>query len=317
MSSDPAGSAALTVPLKHPMIAAPIYGGKIDVPLFHSLAAASNECQQHGWTTPYVMFRTLDSVITRARNACVAHFLQQTDCTDLLFVDGDISWDSGCFARLLSHDVDLVAGVYRSRGEPEIPIARPLDNEAVIDPVTGLMELAGVGTGLFRISRRCAEMMVAAYGYRWYEDPATAPGLKIPCLFDFVYEPHDYGKVLAEARAAFFKWVRGREFVDGLPIGDGLDELLLSIIRGETADGRGIDSTPGGTYFSEDYTFCRRWRALGGKVFADPQLTVHHTGEKLYSFRLISYLNREYRKQQAQTANGSSLVDLVKGLVAA
>lgn len=241
-------AAATTVaipPQRYPMIGIPLYSGKIDVPLFHCLARASQECIDRGWVPPYVMFRTLDSVITRARNVTVAHFLTRTECTDLVFVDGDISWGPGAMTRLLEHPVDLVAGVYPARGEPERYIVSPLRDELVVDQATGLMEVAGVGTGFMRMTRACAEKMTGAHKDRWYLDDATAPGLKIHSLFDF--------------------------------------ELVREDPEAEQ-----------GTYFSEDYTFCRRWRALGEKVWIDPQLTLHHTGEKTFSGRFISFLNREY-----------------------
>ena len=33
-----------------------------------------------------------------------------------------------------------------------------------------------------------------------------------------------------------------------------------------------------GTYLSEDYTFCKRWRGLGGKIYADTSIELTHTG---------------------------------------
>lgn len=233
---------------RHVMIGLPLYSGKIDIPLFHGLASTSQECLERGWKPPYVMFRSTDSVITRARNVLVAHFLQQTDCTDLVMIDGDISWEPGSLTRLCSHPVDLVGGAYRARGEPvgepEKYILRPLDHELVVNPEHGLMEVEGVGAGFLRITRAGAEKLTEGRKEFWYCDDATAPGLKIYCLFDFEWEAH--------------------------PNGDG------------------------GIYYSEDYTFCRRWRALGEKVWIDPQLTLHHTGEKMYSGKLISFLNRRY-----------------------
>ena len=38
-----------------------------------------------------------------------------------------------------------------------------------------------------------------------------------------------------------------------------------------------------GTYLSEDYTFCERWRGLGGKIYADTSIQLSHTG--YYSFQ--------------------------------
>jgi hypothetical protein len=37
------------------------------------------------------------------------------------------------------------------------------------------------------------------------------------------------------------------------------------------------------TYLSEDYTFCERWRGLGGKIYADTSIELTHTG--YYSFK--------------------------------
>lgn len=36
-------------------------------------------------------------------------------------------------------------------------------------------------------------------------------------------------------------------------------------------------------YLSEDYLFCKRWRAMGGKVWADLSITLNHIGH--YTFR--------------------------------
>lgn len=36
------------------------------------------------------------------------------------------------------------------------------------------------------------------------------------------------------------------------------------------------------TAFSEDYTFCRKWREIGGKVWLDPELTFLHIGQKAF-----------------------------------
>lgn len=38
-----------------------------------------------------------------------------------------------------------------------------------------------------------------------------------------------------------------------------------------------------GKLTGEDAMFCRRWRAAGGKVFLDPDMTLHHVGTKLYT----------------------------------
>jgi len=41
---------------------------------------------------------------------------------------------------------------------------------------------------------------------------------------------------------------------------------------------------------SEDMNFCRLWRALGGDVWADPHLRLHHWGDKAFSGCLAAHL---------------------------
>lgn len=41
---------------------------------------------------------------------------------------------------------------------------------------------------------------------------------------------------------------------------------------------------------SEDMNFCRIWRTLGGEVWVDPHLTLHHHGRKTYSGRFADHL---------------------------
>ena len=38
-----------------------------------------------------------------------------------------------------------------------------------------------------------------------------------------------------------------------------------------------------GRYLSEDYTFCRRWQNMGGKIYVDPSIVLDHVGT--YTFK--------------------------------
>lgn len=41
---------------------------------------------------------------------------------------------------------------------------------------------------------------------------------------------------------------------------------------------------------SEDMNLCRKWRALGGDVWVDPHITLHHHGRKTYSGKFLDHL---------------------------
>ena len=55
----------------------------------------------------------------------------------------------------------------------------------------------------------------------------------------------------------------------------------------------------GAEYWGEDFSFCRRWRAIGGKVWLDPELELHHVGYKTFSGRIGDWLRRRPAGQAA------------------
>jgi hypothetical protein len=47
-----------------------------------------------------------------------------------------------------------------------------------------------------------------------------------------------------------------------------------------------------GQFIGEDFTFCDRWRAIGGKVLIDPTMNFGHHGAAAYEEPLLKYLQR-------------------------
>ncbi len=47
-----------------------------------------------------------------------------------------------------------------------------------------------------------------------------------------------------------------------------------------------------GQFIGEDFTFCDRWRAIGGKVTIDPSIHLAHHGAATYDEPLLKYLTR-------------------------
>jgi hypothetical protein len=45
-----------------------------------------------------------------------------------------------------------------------------------------------------------------------------------------------------------------------------------------------------GRKFTEDYSFCERWRRIGGKVWLDPTIAMGHIGNKMFAGRLSDAL---------------------------
>lgn len=218
-------------------IAMPSLSGRPDVATMASLVETMGSLQA---ARVPVKLKPLigDSIISRTRNFFVSDFLA-SDCTDLIMIDDDLSWEPGAVMRLLSHPCDVVGGAYPKRQDDlEFPVRRRAG--AKVDLSTGLLEVDLLPTGFLRMTRTCLERMVSAYASLAYRDPHL-PDRLFHALF----------------------WV----------------EL-----------GRGLDGGEHLEVWGEDFTFCRRWREIGGHVWLDTLLAFHHIGRKTWHGRYADAL---------------------------
>lgn len=112
-----------------------------------------------------------DSAIQRARNSLTRRFLE-SDCTDLLFIDSDIHFTYGQVERIMSHDVDVVGGLYFGKSEGP---AKPIINAKIgykcseEGEANNLFQVNYIGTGFLRIRRTVFEQIIARWGNDlWY-----------------------------------------------------------------------------------------------------------------------------------------------------
>lgn len=220
--------------MQHVFIAVPAHTGQAHVATLTSIVQSAAELRKAD--IPLTLFCWAgDSLLPHARNACVAQFLSMPDCTDMIFVDADVSWEPGVLSQLLSHDVDFVVGAYPFKRDPEAyPINWLPEPELWADPETGLLPARDVPTGLMRLRRGGLQKFYDAYSMKSYRH-TSAPQLDCRALFEVAY-----------------------------------------------TDGQ----LPG-----EDFHFCRNWRALGGKIWVDPELAVnHHDGSRTYKGHLGNFL---------------------------
>jgi predicted O-methyltransferase YrrM len=93
-----------------------------------------------------------------ARNTIVQKFLA-TDCTDLVFLDADVSWEPENLIDLLwCNELGIIGGVYpfrRQNKQMDLPI-RMMEGAK---PENGLLEVEGLPTGFMRIPRYVLETL--------------------------------------------------------------------------------------------------------------------------------------------------------------
>lgn len=244
-------------------IATPAYGGLVTTRYLQSLLAAKARLERGG---AVVVVDTIanESLIPRARNACVARFLAATvegkPFTHLLFVDADVGFPDGAPERLVGFGAPVTAAAYPLKGVDWERLGELLDAGRLAGRGADLEGLASqyavrlaiptavrddfisvhsAGTGFMCIERAALEALIARHGEETrYEN--DIPGYAAP---------HD-----------------GWE---------------LGPLRFHALFESGVDPESR-IYLSEDYAFCRRWRALGGEIWLDLRARLEHVGAHRY-----------------------------------
>ena len=199
-----------------------------------------------------------ESLITRGRNEIVKYFLMNEQYTHLFWIDSDISFQPQAAIRLLLSDYDVAAGIY--------PIKR------MNWPAGGLPQ--GTTREQFEI--------------RYTDYPFNPIGFGAQRIADYV--TGDHFVEVAEAPTGFMMMAAYPQLnyvPDGPPNNPEAPYYWLffdCMVDPDT-----------GRYLSEDYAFCRRWRDIGGKVYADLDSRLGHLGQHLYGGNLAESLRQTGR----------------------
>lgn len=162
------------------MLATPVYEKPAACYTF-SIASSREALHRAGIQTAYLLLSG-NCHVDDARNRIVQEFLL-SDCTDLVFLDADVSWEKEQLVQLCQFDEDLVGGVYPYRRDDERAMAKmpALLIEGETSDDRGLMRVAGLPTGFMRIRRRVLdELAKDADQYALSADRRS----KVPVVFE-------------------------------------------------------------------------------------------------------------------------------------
>ncbi len=231
-------------------LAVPCYGGQLNLYFVSSLLKLQDACRERG-VGLHVEMMGGEALITRGRSRLAAQFLAHPDATHILYIDADIGFGPETVFRLLDAGKDVVAAV--------CPL-KSVDWEKA-----RAAALAGV-----------QDLQAASIGYVVRFLPTADKSVEVEDGFARVaYGGTGFLMIRREAMQRLF---------DGYPelrarMGDMHDHLAPEAVM--VFDTMVEPET--GQYLSEDYAFCRRWRDLGGEVWADAGCRLKHVGEIVYS----------------------------------
>ncbi|WP_419729516.1 hypothetical protein [Lichenicola sp.] len=234
----------------HIFLATPCYGGVVGQGYMQSVCALMAAAPSAGLDLTLALLGQ-DALITRCRNTLVGHFVAHPLATHLLFVDADISFEPEQVFRLLRAGKPIAAGVY--------PLKAYHWDRASRERVAG--GEAAETAGLHYVGE-----LEAAGRVEWEGDFATATFAGTGFM---LIERATLAALAAAHPETRYRHIHAYSAGGQAPWDN--HALFDCLIDAET-----------GVYMSEDFTFCHRWRRLGGRVWLDTGGRLTHTGPSDY-----------------------------------
>jgi hypothetical protein len=232
-------------------IATPCFGGVVSQSYMLSVIRLMSHAKSAEFDVTLSMLG-YDALISRARSTLVAAFLDNPVTTHLLFVDADIGFEPQQVERLLRFDKDFTGALYplKSIDWDFIPQRCVEGGETI-----GQAALSYVGTFSPEAERK--------------REGDFVTGIYVGGGFQMIRR-----SVLEKMIAAYPETHFTR--VHSLPMSGSRSEMVQSSNLFALFDC--IIDPDTGAYLSEDYSFCRRWRQIGGEIWIDIASKLTHTG---------------------------------------
>jgi hypothetical protein len=231
------------------LIATPCYGGLVTNYFLMSLLNLTRTLTARGISYD---FRTIsDSLITRARNHIANEFLREGGFTHLFFIDADLGFEAEPLLRFLEFDKDLVCGVY--------PLKR-------------------LSIAALRASTAATDQIAEAASYTYSSSLAINDGNR-----------PESGFLRADFAATGFMLIRRRvleTMAEAYPaLRYGGDHTMRVGEGSKPAAKYAFFDTmiADGEHLPEDYSFCKRWRDIGGEIWIDLESRFQHVGSHVFS----------------------------------
>ncbi len=275
-------------------IATPMFGGQANYMYMISLINLLTKLGQHGIHSMFEIAAN-ESLITKARNILVEGFIK-SDATHMLFLDADLGFDPDDVIRMIQANKDLIGGQY----------AKKKINWDVVKRVC---------QGVPNIPPHAINAVIAESTFRPMGD-------QISFKLD---EP-----VEVESIATGMMLIRREVFTK---MAAELPEIEIVSGGSETMDPKtmtrvtdphrkahayfdvSIDPVSK-AYTSEDFTFCKRWRQIGGQVFLAPWTRTVHVGTYEYVCDLAAIATYTQQMADHQPAQPTAQTEITPVQVA-
>ena len=255
-------------------VATPCYAGNVHIKYMESIMALQHELFQKG--VGFEFFNIpFDSLIPRARNACVTRFMSSPNCTHLLFIDADIQFHPSSVIKMLQENKDIIAGCYPKKA---LDFGAIKENYSKTDNQVELVQSAVKYAynlkpqKTHKLERGVVEVLDAPTGFMM---------IKKTTLRKLIEQYHSEIEYHNDVKAYQVK----------------PEDRFFDLFQSQVFDRR---------YLSEDYGFCRLWQNIGGLIHADLTVKLNHIGQFCYYGDPIVHLKYSKSVEITQKPSESS-----------
>jgi hypothetical protein len=233
-------------PQPYLVIGTPCYGRQVTDLYATSLLKLLLACQQRNIRLQVQMAGS-DALITRARQNVVAHFLGIEAATHLLFIDADIGFEPDQVFRLMDFDAAVTAAIYPIKRIDWDKVAATVQSRRMpLESAALSYMLEFENTQQIGVRDGFAKVSYAGTGFLMLRREALLAMIE---RYPELRYAHDH---------------KPNDTLAGSPWRYALFNCMID------------EATS--TYLSEDFSFCRRWTAIGGEIWADLQSRLTHVG---------------------------------------
>lgn len=233
-------------------VATPMYGGMCTGFYTESCMGLTNAAT---YNNIELMFTYIvnESLIQRARNTLANIFIEDTDCTHMLFVDADIKFNPTDVMEMIKYDKDVSCAIY-----PKKEINWGSVSEAV-----------KLGVPTSELQNHTASMVINLIDYKEQEVVKYGEPIKVQSAgTGFMIIKRE---VFESMKSKVSKYAKRNAKLYSTDEKDYEWEYFACSIQDETR-----------ILLSEDYHFCEKAREIGYDIYAFPWIKLAHFGTYLF-----------------------------------
>ena len=245
-------------------VATPVHS-ECSIHYTQALLKFQKQCMMNSIMVSFSLLKS--SLVTQGRNLCVANFLKDpANYTHLLFIDSDIDFTFNVIMKMLKFDREVIATPYPMKHIHWDQIWNKIQNGKI---------------------KNIEELKRAGHTYPIKLDNHT--GKNIPVVDGVMEVSHAPTGCMLIKRQVFDKMIKAypndkieqATVINGMAVINEYNYNFFDTIHDPETK----------KYYGEDFGFCKKWTAIGGKCYCYITEDITHVGEYAYNGKLMDNLD--------------------------